>query len=178
MPTSLSESWSLFDEVHKTPGPELDYRLAVLCERLDAEVPLSRAAVAPTMQALAHFTASPLFREWFERGTRSIGDAFLNWASAEARKPELAGADALVSLELWSRTMYARAKKPHETSFPVDLTEALHAVSALKRHLRGREISDGSGWDGLLQCARRAPRTPWAVRLSVDGARVLISPLN
>ena len=35
---------------------------------------------------------------------------------------------------------------------------------------------DGSGWDGLLQCARRAPRIPWPVRLSLDGARVVITP--
>lgn len=173
----LETVWTLFDEVHTTPGPELDYRLTVLAERLDAEVPLARAAVAPTMEALAKFQSSPVFKEWFRQGTRSIGDAFLNWALVEARKPELSGADALVSLELWARTTYARAKKTLDTRFPVDLTEAVHAVSALKRHLRARGIVDGAGWDGLLQCARRAPRTPWPVRLSLDGARVLISPL-
>ncbi|MDP3153287.1 MAG: DUF692 family protein [Archangium sp.] len=172
----LASAWSLFDEVHTTPGPELDYRLAVLAERLDAEVPLARAAVTPTTQSLAPFAASRAFREWFERGTRSIGDAFLNWALIESRRPELSGSDALISLELWARTTYARTKKPIDTVFPVDLTEAVHAVPALKRHLRGRGLLDGAGWAGLLQCARRAPRVPWPVHLSLDGARVVITP--
>ena len=172
-------AWRLFDEVHSTPGPELDYRLAVIAEQLDAEVPLALAAVAPTRARLASFASSTTFRDWFERGTRCLSDAFLNWALVEARRPELAGADALVSLELWARTTFARAKtKPLDTAFPVDLTEAVHAARVLKRHLTARGILDGSGWDGLLQCARRAPRTPWPVRLSVEGARVLISPLS
>lgn len=180
-PTSgvlLTSSWAVFDHVRTTPGPELEYRIAVLREQLDAEVPLSRAAVAPTDEVLGRFMVTPAFQEWFEKGTRSIGDAFLNWAVIEARKPELSGADAMVSLELWSRNTYARVKKTHDTSFPVDLTEALHAAGALKRHLRSRGILEGSGWDGLLQCARRAPRVPWPVRLSLDGARVLITPLS
>lgn len=177
---SSTDAWNLFDEVHSTPGPELDFRLAVLAERLDAEVPLARAAVAPTPSALARFISAPAFRDWFERGTRSLGDAFLNWAVAEARRPELSGADALVALELWARTTFAKARKtgaPHlDAVFPVDLTEAVHAARALKRHLAARGIVDGAGWDGLLQCVRRAPRTTWAVRLSLEGPRVLISP--
>ena len=173
---SLLTTWHLFDEVHSTPGQELDYRLAVIAEQLDAAVPLARAAVAPTVGRLARFVSSTAFRDWFERGSRSLGDAFLHWALVECRRPELLGADALVSLELWARTTFARAKSPHlDTTFPVDLTEALHAARALKRHLAARGIFDGAGWDGLLQCARRAPRTPWPVRLSIEGARVLIS---
>ncbi len=184
LPTSvaLDSAWQLFDEVHRTPGPELDYRLTILAERLDAEVPLARAAVAPTKEALAEFVASNTFREWFERGTRSLGDGFLNWALIQSRRPELAGAEALVSLELWARSTFARPRssraESRDASFPVDLTEALHAAIALERHLSARGILDGTGWDGLLQCARRAPRIPWPVRLSLDGARVLISPLS
>ena len=175
----LQDAWRLFEEVHTTPGPELDYRLAVLAQQLDAEVPLARAAVAPTMARLASFVSAANFREWFERGTRSLGDAFLNWALVESRRPELRGADALVSLELWARTTFARAKAPHlDTTFPVDLTEAVHAAHALKRHLAARGILDGAGWEGLLQCARRAPGTPWPVRLSLDGARVVITPTS
>ncbi len=174
--------WSLFDEVHATPGPERDFRLAVLAERLDAEVPLARAAVAPTFAQLAPFMSGPHFRAWFEEGTRSLGDAFLRWALTESRRPELAGADALVSLELWARTTWTQARKsnaPHlDTRFPVDLTEAVHAAYALKRHLRGRQLLDASGWEGLLHCARRAPKTAWAVRLTAEGARVVITPVD
>ena len=83
----------------------------MVLEQLDAEVPLARAAVAPTLAAVARFLGSTTFREWFERGTRSLGDAFLNWALVECRRPELAGADALVSLELWARTTLTRARK-------------------------------------------------------------------
>lgn len=172
--------WRFFAEVHGTPGPELDFRLAVLAQQLDAEVPLARAAVAPTLAHLARFVAADQFRQWFERGTRSLGDGFLNWAMVEARRPELAGADALVSLELWARTQFLRARQKSEVTldavFPVDLTEAVHAASALKRHLGARGVVNGDGWDGLLQCARRAPREAWPVRLSLDGARVLITP--
>ena len=168
--------------MHRTPGPELDYRLAVVAAQLDAEVPLARAAVAPTANALGRFLGASTFREWLVRGTRSLGDAFLNWAVVESRRPELAGAEALVSLELWARTTFSRARKagtPHlDTSFPVDLTEAVHAASALRRHLTGRGVLDGEGWDGLLQCARRAPAVAWPVRLSVEGARVVVSPLS
>lgn len=172
------DAWKLFAEVHSTPGPELDFRLAVLAQHLDAEVPLARAAVAPTLQALARFTASDSFRAWFERGTRSLGDGFLNWALSECRRPELAGADALVSLELWARNTMAAKKKdaPVDAVFPVDLTEAVHAAHALRRHLGSRGLISGEGWDGVLQCARRAERKPWPVRLSVDGARVAVSP--
>ena len=178
----LTGAWELFDEVHRTPGPELDYRLAVIAQHLDADVPLSRAAVAPTNDQLARFTASIIFRDWFVKGTRSLGDAFMNWAMVEARKPELAGAEALISLEVWSRNAFSRARKtgaPHlDLNFAADLTEALHAARALRRHLTARGILDGSGWEGLLQCARRAPRTPWPVRLSAEGARVIITPLS
>ncbi len=166
--------------MHATPGPELDFRLAVLAERLEAEVPIARAAVAPTLEGLGRFAASPQYRQWFERGTRSLGDGFLNWAMREAQRPELAGADALVSLELWARTQFLRARQTGaetlDAVFPVDLTEALHATRALKRHLGGRGVFTGEGWDGLLQCARRAEKTAWPVKLSLDGARVVITP--
>ncbi len=172
--------WKLFAEVHATPGPERDFRLAVLAERLDAEVPLARAAVAPTLAQLAPFMAGPAFLEWFQRGTRPLGDSFLNWALGECRRPELAGADALVALEVWARTTWGRARKPGvahlDTVFPADLTEAVHAAYALKRHVRGRELGEASAWEGLLQCARRAEKGPWAVRLSEEGPRVVVSP--
>jgi len=177
-----SGAWKLFEEVHSTPGPERDFRLAVLAERLDAEVPLARAAVAPTLSQLAAFMSDPVFLDWFREGTRALGDAFLRWAMPRCRDPQLLGADALVSLELWARTTWTATRKnpvPHlDTRFPVDLTEALHAAYALKRHLRGRHLVDASGWEGLLQCARRAPKTPWPVRLTAESARVVINPID
>ncbi|MGV3619813.1 MAG: DUF692 domain-containing protein [Archangium sp.] len=170
-PLSQGEGvWSLLDETLTTPSPELDFRLSVLAEALDREVPLSRRAVAPTADHLRDF---PL-REWLENGNRTLADHFLAWAMKQSRRPELSGADALVSLELWARTTHARAQRstpgPVDAVFPVNLTEALHAFHALARH--------DAGWDGLLQCARRATPGPWKLRLTARGAAVQLDPLT
>ncbi|PZR15533.1 MAG: hypothetical protein DI536_08780 [Archangium gephyra] len=161
--------WALLDQTLREPSPELDFRLTVLAEALDREVPISRRAVAPSADQLRHY---PL-REWLEHGARPLADHFLAWAMKESRRPELAGADALVSLELWARTTHARAQRatpgPVDATFPMNLTEALHAFHALSRH--------DAGWDGLLQCARRATPGPWRLRLSARGASVHIDPL-
>lgn len=166
--------WALFRELHTTPSDELDYRLAVIAEQLDAEVPLARAAVAPTTPQLARFTASEPFEHHFTQGRTTLGEAFLQWAAREARSTP--GADALVSLELWARTTVARAKGATEASFPVELTEALHAVTALRRHTRGRGLSAPDAWEGLLQCARRAGPGPWKVKLTPASGGVRIEP--
>ena len=162
--------WPVLDDTVSTPSPELDFRLQVLAQALDAEVPLSRRAVAPSADQLRHF---PL-RDWLENSTRTLADFFLAWAMKESRHPHLAGADALVSLELWARTTHARAQRttpgPVDASFPMNLTEALHAFHALARH--------DAGWDGLLQCARRATPGPWKLRLTARGGAIQLDPLT
>lgn len=172
--------WALFEDVHSTRGPELTFRAAVLAQQLDAEVPLARAAVAPTVEQLLPFITDGAFTRWFREGARTLGDSFLSWAMTQCRRPELEGADALISLEVWARQTWARGRKGDvahvDATFPVDLTEALHASTALRRHLEGRGIVSGDGWDGLLQCARRAPRVPWNVRLQPVGQRIRVSP--
>jgi uncharacterized protein (UPF0276 family) len=178
---SPEEAWALFDAAHGEPGPERDFRLTVLEQHLDAEVPMARAAVAPTQTSLLPFMTSAFFRAWFEAGERPLGDAFIQWAMAHVRSAAVPGAEALLSLELWARSTWAR-RGPNETQldrvFPVDLTEALHAMYSLKRHLKSRQQLDGAGWDGLLQCAARAPQGPWRVRLSAQGRRVVVSPID
>lgn len=161
--------WELFRALHKEDGDELQYRLAVLADQLDAEVPLARLAVTPTLQSLREFIASDHFENHFKSG-RALADAFLTWAAMKARA--LPGADALVSLEIWARTT-ARSKT--EATFAVDLTEALHAATALKRHLRARELISAEAWEGLLHCARRAPPRAWKVKLTVTPRGVRIS---
>ncbi len=173
-PTSASRlseetAWKTFDLTMLTPSPERTLRLTVLAETLDAEVPLTRRAVAPTIEQLAHFP----FREWFEHGTRTLSDTFVAWAMTQSRRPEFAGADALISLELWARSTFHRAQTkapgPVDAVFPFDFTEALHAFHALAHH--------DAGWEGLLQCARRARPSPWKLRLTSNGGAIRIDPL-
>lgn len=169
--------WALFRSIHTEPTEELNFRLAVLAEQLDREVPLARAAVAPTVQQLAPFVSSEHYEAHFTH-TKPLADTFLTWAAREARnKP---GADALVSLELWARTTCARKKftEPFEATFPVDLTEALHAVGSLRRHLRARESTSIDAWEGLLHCARRAAAGPWKVRLTPTASGIRIEAVE
>ena len=187
---AVLEGWRLFDDVHQgvcAEDPEgaraeLDYRLAVMAQTLDAAVPLTRLAVAPTRAALAAFAGGEAFRAWFEHGARELTDAFTAWAMREARSPALQGAEALVSLEAWAQHA-ARRLAPGtamNASFPVCLTEALHAARALQRHLGARawwseEGVETSGLEGLFQATRRARPGPWAVALRRVGARVEIT---
>jgi hypothetical protein len=173
-PLEAQPWWNLFDEIHTQPSEELNFRCAVLAEQLDREVPLARAAVAPLNNQLASFTGSEQFKSHF-LDARPLADAFLHWAAKEARTRP--GADALVSLELWARTTVAR-KGATDAIFPVDLTEALHAVRALQRHLRARESTSTDAWAGLLHCARRAVAGPWRVRLTPTASGVRIEGIE
>ena len=190
-PIAATDSlWALFDAVHRGEctedaigaQAELDYRLAVMAQALDAVVPLTRLAVAPTREGLATFAGSAEFRAWFEHGARDFTEAFVGWAMRRLRDPELAGAEALVSLEAWARQTGRRLANgtAMSASFPVCLSEAVHAARALPRHLSARagwsrSGVETSGLESLLQTARRAGPGPWAVTLRRIGARIEIS---
>lgn len=164
-----SRPWTTLDETLAQSSPERTLRLSVLAETLDAEVPLARRAVAPSLDQLANFP----FRDWFENGTRTLSDTFVAWAMSQSRRPELAGADALISLEIWARSTFHRAQTktpgPVDAVFPFDFTEALHAFHSLAHH--------DAGWEGLLHCARRARPSPWKLRLTSNGRAIRIDPL-
>ncbi len=189
-PSPLS-TWSLFDDVHRGRCPEdpvgaeaeLNYRLAVIAQTLDAVIPLTRLAVAPTRSALATFVGSAEFRAWFEQGTLELTDVFTAWAMRRLRDPELVGAEALVSLEIWARQTGRRLAPGASmtATFAVCLSDALHAAKALPRHLSSRAwwstvALESSGLSsGLLQAARRATPGPWPLTLRRIGARIEIS---
>ncbi len=182
-----ARAWQTFDDVHRGHCPEdpvgataeLDFRLAVLAQTLDAAVPLTRLAVAATREPLARFIASESVRDWFEQGTRDIVDVFVAWALREARNEALQGAEALVSLEAWARHTARRLASGSTMSavFPVCLTEAVHAAKSVHRHLTARGWwsdtgLESSGLDAVLQAARRSAPGPWAVTLRRLGAKI------
>ncbi len=184
----LETAWQLFDDVHRAKCDEdpvgaiaeLDYRLAVMVQTLDAAVPLTRVAVAATREAMARFAASDALREWFANGTREFTEVFVAWALREARL--MPGAEALVSLEAWAQQTARRLANgtAMNATFPVCLSEALHASRALQRHLGARAWwsnagLEWSGLDGLWQAARRSSPGPWLVTLRRNGARIEIT---
>lgn len=182
-----ARTWAVFDAVHSGRSErdldgavsELDFRLAVLAQTIDAAVPLTRLAVAPSREALARFARSSEFRAWFEHGARDVTDAFTGWAMQAARDPSLAGAEALVALEQWARHTARRLPNAQtmNAEFPLCLSEALHAAKALTRHLTARAAWSGTGFEatgleGVLQAARRPSPGPWKLVLFRSGSRI------
>jgi uncharacterized protein (UPF0276 family) len=201
-PLAISEAqaaacWTLFDDVHAGRGgdaegarAEQDFRLAVLAQVLDAEVPWARLAVAPGRDALATFMASPAFREGFTRGEPTCA-TFLRWAHhhAGASTP---GVQQLLAFEAWlahERHQPADARPSgiapgvRLSTFELELSEVLFAAKALGRHLRDRAPWSAvgfevTGFEGLLQAAARAPRRAWTVALRPAGRRLEVVDLD
>jgi uncharacterized protein (UPF0276 family) len=188
--SGLASAWQVFTEVHRAHCPddpegataELDYRLAVIAQTLDAAVPLTRLAIAASRDALTRFVATDEVRDWFEHGNREFADVFVAWSMRALREPALRRAEALVSLEAWAR--HTARRLTHGASmpavFPVCLTDALHAAKALPRHLGARAAwsafgFESTGLEGLLQAAARATPGPSAVTLTRVGARIEIN---
>ena len=77
-------AWEVFEAVHRGRSEcdidgataELDFRLAVLAQSIDAALPLTRLAAAPLGGALARFAQSAKFRACFEQGARDVTTAF------------------------------------------------------------------------------------------------------
>ncbi len=153
-----------------------NYRLAVLADALDQAWPLARLLLAGRREDLQAFAASEAFRaQW--QGSASLLSAFGAWARARLRaKPEPAGLAAL-AFDSWAQSL---AQGTGHGRFPVDLSEALFAARALRRHLGTRAWASGhvdtSGLEGLAQAVARAPAGPWAVRAVWEGGRLALAP--
>ncbi len=180
-----SAPWTLFeaaygpaaDEAEDPEGLAADrsYRLAVLADALDGSWPLSRLVLAGTRAQLEAFAASSQFRALWQQGT-ALPSAFGAWARARLReRPEAAGLGAL-AFDSWAQEV---ASGPGRGRFPVDLSEALFAVRALRRHLGTRAWASGvvetSGLEGLAQVLARAPPASWPVRCVWEGGRLGVS---
>jgi len=177
-----SAPWAQFDAAYG-PWPaapedpeglaeDRSYRLAVLADALDQGWPLSRLVLAGRREELEAFAASGPFRARWEAGA-GLHSAFGAWARARLRdRPEAAGLGA-VAFDTWAQAL---AHGPGRGRFPVDLSEALFAARALRRHLGTRAWAtgrlDSSGLDGLAQVVARAPAGPWDVRAVWEGGRL------
>jgi hypothetical protein len=127
-------------------------RLAVLAERLDRELPLTRALAAPDQNALLAFQRSQEFLDAFNPQRPAVVGAF----AAFVRRRLLASPDevlaTVLSYELWVGGGAA--------SFPFDLGEVTFAYAALRRHFGARAPSVGgfptAAVEGLRQVVARA----------------------
>jgi uncharacterized protein (UPF0276 family) len=196
-----SRPWALYESsygVHPHPEEdvegaraETDFRLAVIAEALDRDWPLTRLLLAGTREGLLTFTASAEFRELFGGLGRSLGQAFATWARRRLREQPDEGASGALAFETFLPHAFLRAApsvgpgqvgladEVRPGSFPVDLTELVFAVRALRRHLTGRawacESLELSGLEALAQVARRPAPGPWSfiVRRRGRGLEVL-----
>jgi uncharacterized protein len=181
-----SAPWTLFGAAYgEVPGGVEDaeglaldrsYRLAVLADALDKEWPLSRLLLAGAQTSLAGFAASEQFRAHFETG-RPLALAFGAWARVRVReRPEPAAVQAL-AFDSWAQAL---ASGPRQGTFPLDLSEALFASRALRRHLGARAWAGGgvdmSGLEGLAQVVARAPARRWPVHAVWESGRLCVYP--
>jgi uncharacterized protein (UPF0276 family) len=195
---NVSRPWEFFDLGHGSRRPvvsddpegsiaETDFRLAVVAEQLDRDLPLSRLLLAGSREGLLAFTSSSEYRELFEGFGRSLGHTFLTFARRRLREQPDDGAAAALSFETFLPTAMQQPVLPPNPgqvglaedarvgTFPADLTELLYAARSLRRHLTGRAWASGSlevsGLESLAQTARRAVSRPWrfAVRRKRGG---------
>ncbi len=164
--------WSEAVEDPEGLAADRHYRLAVLADALDRAWPLARLVLAGRREDLESFAASEEFRAQWDTGTPLLS-AFGAWARARLRAtPEPAGLGAL-AFDTWAQAL---AHGKGQGRFPVDLSEALFAARALRRHLGTRAWATGllesSGLGGLAQVVARAPPGPWAVRAVWEGGRL------
>jgi len=199
------EAWRLFDLVHGAPADgvpdpdglraEVDFRLAVVAQRIDRAWPLTRAACAGDRAGLERFATSPEYRSLFDGSGRQLPAVFAAWARRVVREERLAGADAILAFESWCHGLLARVEAAPPGSgairlapgvavgsFPVDLSELLFAARTLRRHLADRAAAaglyEGSGLEALRQIAARAAPGPWAVLLRRTGGAIAAEPLD
>ncbi len=184
-PWGASAPWMLFEaaygaspqQVEDAEGlaAERSYRLAVLADVLDGSWPLSRLMVAGRREQLEAFAASGQFRAFWQKGGTASA-AFGAWARARVlAHPEPAAVTAL-AFDTWAQAVAAGFGRG---TFAVDLSEALFAARALRRHLGTRAWATGvvetSGLSGLAQVVARAPQQPWDVRAVWEGGRLALA---
>ncbi|MFL5319926.1 MAG: DUF692 family multinuclear iron-containing protein [Myxococcaceae bacterium] len=204
--TAASNPWRLFDESHgravgadsEGDAADLEMRLAVLAEKLDAAFPLSRPLLGP--EALKRFISSDHFRDTFQPEGKSLLLAYAAWARQEVRAFVEKGDDALasaLSFEIWahrSAHTHPRAAPAKGemvmaagwavAAFPMDFSEALFAARALKRHSLARAWASGElpseATEGIAHALRRKSlsKTGWNLALRFTGDALSVIPLS
>lgn len=167
-----TEALCLFDEFYglapaaedaEGTSADVDFRLAVLAERLDRAYPLTRLLLAPTKDALMDFVRSEGFRACFREPRGSVEKAFGVWAINESMSRRDPALEAVLAFE----SFRVRSGRAMPAGFGgVDLREAEFAAKALRRHLCGRAWVSGvlehSALEALWQIIRRAVSRPRA----------------
>jgi uncharacterized protein (UPF0276 family) len=155
----LSGCWEVFDRAmgrvdDDAPGAaaEVEMRLAVLAERLDRELPLTRALAAPDTEGLLAFQRSQEFRDAYNPQRPELPAAF----GAFVRRRLLASPDEVLAAVLGFELLSGSGS----TSFPFDMSELRFAHAAMRRHFAGRAPSVGvfpaAAVEALRQVAARA----------------------
>jgi len=155
----LSGCWEIFDramgrvtDVGPGAAAEVEMRLAVLAERLDRELPFTRALAAPDQNALLAFQRSQEFVEAFNPQRPALVSAF----AAFVRRRLLASPDEVLATVLSFELLAGGGA----TSFPFDLDELKFAYIAMRRHFAGRAPSVGgfpaAAVEALRQVVSRA----------------------
>jgi len=189
---SSDRAWTVFERAFGAPqdaddDAELDYRLAVLAERLDRSLPLTRALVCGTPETLRAFSASPEMRDAFTGRGRELGDAFGRYVRRVVRETNDEVAAMVSAVEAWALEVII----PEKTA-PISLTGALvdlprdlsllqHARATLDRHQLGRARATGGyalDVDALREVAAQAPPGPWPALIKRKGSRVEIIGLT
>ncbi|NMO19542.1 DUF692 family protein [Pyxidicoccus fallax] len=203
--TGESRPWALYDAGYCAAPPttvddvegtlaDQDFRLAVVAEVLDRELPLTRLLLAGTREELAAFTGNAEFRSLYDGIGRSPGQVFSRWAMRRLRERPDEGASAALALEMLLPTLFMRPVPPpgpgqvglaedvRPGALPVDLSELVFAARAVRRHLTARAWACGSlemsGLESLAQVARRPAPGPWhfLARRRGGGHEVLVTP--
>ncbi len=187
---AAAPTWEVFDQAFgRAPSQdaagtteELDWRLAVLAQRLDADAPWSRLLCAPSRPELAAFAASDEFRSVFESEGRPVDEAFAAFARKAALRSRDEAGITVLAFEAWARALLGQAglrgEAQAEGTFPAELTELLHGAPAARRHAQGR------AWTGPLQVdvqalrdlVARAPKHPWRVRVERVAGALTVEP--
>jgi uncharacterized protein (UPF0276 family) len=195
-PRLETRPWELFAQCHgNAPTPEdpegaraeLEMRLAVLAERLDATFPLSRVLMASDFEALRAFAGSSQFRAAYEPASRGVEGAFVAWLRSRLREEPSEVAAAALAFETWAQSLCdSPSNDSHgwrHGAFPADLRALWHAVRALRRHLGARAAATGryeaSALEVLKALAPEVGIGPWKVAVRrVAGRLELREPAN
>jgi uncharacterized protein (UPF0276 family) len=174
---------------------EQAFRMAVLAQEVDLHFPLTRRLIAPAIEGLSAFSASPFYREVFTEPGRELDGAFARWARSELSQPGKEAGAVVLAFEFAAQHLAgAPPPAPGEGEigvspdarymhFPVDLTELVESARALDVHLDARARTGGrhevSALEALWQVVRRAPERHWRLALERVGPRfrrVLVDP--
>jgi uncharacterized protein (UPF0276 family) len=198
-----SRPWSLYDESFARASPaedaegtamEVDFRLAVVAERLDRAWPWTRLLVAPGRAELLAFLASPELASLFDGACEDLAQAFARFAALRVREAALECAREVFAFERELRDLLERAeRRPHARGALAlapgvalgtasrDWSELRYAAAALRHHLEGRARASGlfeaGGLEALRHVAARAPSARWRFVARRDAAGFEILPL-